>query len=79
MPKRIEISTLFKKKKAGEKITMLTAYDYPTAKMLDESGVDTILVGDSGNEVLTTIPDWPKIQVEVQGKAISRPDILVVK
>ena len=40
---------------------------------------DTILVGDSGNEVLTTIPDWPKIQVEVQGKTISRPDILVIK
>ena len=36
-----------KMKKANEKIVMLTAYDYPSAKLAEEAGVDIILVGDS--------------------------------
>ena len=33
-------------RKGGHKLVMLTAYDYPTAKLLDEAGVDIVLVGD---------------------------------
>ena len=41
------VSTVQKMKDNGEKITMLTAYDYSTAKLFDEAGIDTMLVGDS--------------------------------
>lgn len=43
----VTIQDFFKKKKEGQKITMLTAYDYPLAKIVDEAGIDAILVGDS--------------------------------
>lgn len=45
--KPVTINTLLKYKKEGKKITALTAYDYSTAKVIDESGTDIILVGDS--------------------------------
>ena len=44
---KVTISELYQKKEQGEKITMLTAYDFGTAAMIDQAGVDTILVGDS--------------------------------
>jgi 3-methyl-2-oxobutanoate hydroxymethyltransferase len=51
MPK-ITVLDILKKKAEGKKITMLTAYDYPTAQIVDQAGIDMILVGDSlGNVV----------------------------
>ncbi len=41
------VATLLKQKQEGDKITMLTCYDYTTAKLMDEVGINTILVGDS--------------------------------
>ena len=43
----ITIAELQRRKAEGGRVTMLTAYDYPLAKLLDESGVDVVLVGDS--------------------------------
>jgi len=44
---KVTLTTLYAMKEKKEKITALTAYDFPFAKMLDESGIDMILVGDS--------------------------------
>lgn len=57
---RLTIDDLKRKKRDGEKIAMITAYDYPSARLVDEAGADIILVGDTlGMVVLgydTTIP-----------------------
>lgn len=45
--KKVTISDLQQKKKEGKKITMLTAYDYFMAKIIDEIGIDAVLIGDS--------------------------------
>lgn len=58
--KRITTRSLFEMKQNGEKISMLTAYDYTMARIVDEAGVDVILVGDSASNVMagheTTLP-----------------------
>src|SRR3954470_23275921 len=58
--KKITTHTLQEMKKRGEKISMLTAYDFSMAKILDASGIDVLLVGDSASNVMagheTTLP-----------------------
>lgn len=58
--KKVTTRVLQEMKKRGERITMLTAYDYSTAKILDEARIDGILVGDSAANVMaghrTTLP-----------------------
>ncbi|MBN2059618.1 MAG: 3-methyl-2-oxobutanoate hydroxymethyltransferase [Deltaproteobacteria bacterium] len=44
---KITIADIQKKKDQGQKITMMTSYDFPTASLVDRAGIDTILVGDS--------------------------------
>ncbi|MCK9560607.1 MAG: 3-methyl-2-oxobutanoate hydroxymethyltransferase [Candidatus Marinimicrobia bacterium] len=60
MKDKVRISTILAMKKAGKRITCLTAYDYTLARLLDESGVDIVLVGDSCGNVCagydTTLP-----------------------
>jgi 3-methyl-2-oxobutanoate hydroxymethyltransferase len=52
---------LREKKERGERITALTAYDYPTARLLDESGLDIILVGDSLGMVVLGYEDTTRV------------------
>nr|MBP6588139.1 3-methyl-2-oxobutanoate hydroxymethyltransferase [Flavobacterium sp.] len=58
--KRITTKSLIDMKANGEKISMLTAYDYSMAKIVDVAGVDAVLVGDSASNVMagheTTLP-----------------------
>jgi 3-methyl-2-oxobutanoate hydroxymethyltransferase len=58
--KRITTNTVQRMKTSGQKISMLTAYDYSFAKLFDQAGIDVILVGDSASNVMagheTTLP-----------------------
>lgn len=77
------VLTFAEAKKNGEKLTMLTAYDYSTAKLIDQSGVDSILVGDSLGNVVLGYEDTISVTVDDMihhGAAVARgaKDALVV-
>ena len=58
------VNTFKQAKENGDKLTMLTAYDYSTAKMIDEAGIDSILVGDSLGMVCLGYPDTLSVTME---------------
>ena len=57
-------TSIMQMKNSGHKISMLTAYDYTTARLLDEAGVNTILVGDSLGNVILGYEDTNSVTVE---------------
>lgn len=69
------VMTFKEAKNKGEKLTMLTAYDYSTAKLIDEAGVNSILVGDSLGNVMLGYEDTVSVTMEDMihhGAAVAR-------
>ena len=69
-------TSIMQMKNSGHKISMLTAYDYTTARLLDEAGVNTILVGDSLGNVILGYEDTISVTVEDMihhSAAVARP------
>ncbi|NLP14322.1 MAG: 3-methyl-2-oxobutanoate hydroxymethyltransferase [Clostridium sp.] len=64
MNNKFTVASFKESKKKGRKISMLTAYDYPTAKILDEAGVDSILVGDSLGMVVLGYEDTTRVTMD---------------
>ncbi len=62
--KNLRLAPLQTMKERGEKIAMLTAYDYPTARLLEESGIDLLLVGDSLGMVVLGYPDTTHVTLD---------------
>jgi len=58
------VSTFRQQKESGDRITMLTCYDYSTAKLMDEAGVNSLLVGDSLGMVMLGYPDTLPVTME---------------
>ena len=83
-PKRITVPQLSKMKQRGEKISMLTAYDFTMASLLDQAGIDMLLVGDSMAMVVqgheNTLPvtlDEMIYHAEMVGRAAKRALVVV--
>ena len=72
---KVTTATFARMKREGDKITMLTAYDYTMARILDEAGVDSILVGDSASNVVAGWPTTLPITIDqmiYRGAAVAR-------
>lgn len=72
---KVSLHTIQSMKTRGERITMLTAYDYPTALLLDEAGVDMLLVGDSLGMVVHGFENTLPVTLEMMilhGQAVRR-------
>ena len=72
---KVTVNTFKEAKANKKKLTMLTAYDYSTAKLIDESGVDSILVGDSLGNVMLGYEDTISVTMEDMihhGAAVAR-------
>lgn len=61
---KITPDSILKGKGASKRIVALTAYDYPTARLLDEAGVDLLLVGDSLGMTILGYPDTTQVRIE---------------
>lgn len=75
MSNKKSVLTFKQAKEKGEKISMLTAYDYSTAKLMDEAGIDSILVGDSLGNVILGYEDTISVTMEDMihhGAAVAR-------
>jgi 3-methyl-2-oxobutanoate hydroxymethyltransferase len=75
MTKKVTTLALQEMKKAGNKIAMATAYDYPSARIADEAGIDIILVGDSLGMVVLGYENTLRVTLEEMihhGKAVVR-------
>jgi 3-methyl-2-oxobutanoate hydroxymethyltransferase len=73
--KKNTVLTLAEKKARGERISQLTCYDYSTARLMDEAGIDTILVGDSLGMTMQGYEDTLSVTMEemiVYGRSVSR-------
>lgn len=62
--KKVTVKTFAAKKAAGEPVAQLTAYDFTTASILDQAGIDSILVGDSASNVMAGNADTLPITVD---------------
>ncbi|MCW1915495.1 3-methyl-2-oxobutanoate hydroxymethyltransferase [Luteolibacter sp. GHJ8] len=78
-----KVAALARRKASGPPLTMLTAYDYPTARLFDDAGVDMLLVGDSLGMVVLGFPDTTHVTMDhmlhhVAAVARAKPRALVI-
>ena len=79
--KKVTTHQLQEMKNRGEKISMLTAYDYSMAKIIDGAGIDVILVGDSASNVMagneTTLPITLEAESPTNITSMPAPSIIL--